>query len=93
MKVIGRICVVLGFLCCVAGAGLQSVEFWIVPPMIFLAGVAGTFLGMTLIDLQERRRLRRKRKRLRHMDDADRQQAADDMRNTYQDLIIKEIMK
>ncbi len=93
MKVIGRICVVLGFLCCVAGAGLQSVEFWIVPPMIFLAGVAGTFLGMTLIDLQEQRRLNRKRKRLRHMDDADKQQTADDMRNTYQDLIIKEIMK
>lgn len=93
MKVIGRICVALGFLCCVAGAGLQSVEFWIVPPMIFLAGVAGTCLGMTLIDLQEQRRLCRKRKRLRHMDDADKQQAADDMRNTYQDLIIKEIMK
>lgn len=93
MKVIGRICVALGFLCCVAGAGLQSVEFWIVPPMIFLAGVAGTFLGMMLINLQEQRRLNRKRKRLRHMDDADKQQAADDMRNTYQDLIIKEIMK
>lgn len=93
MKVIGRICVVLGFLCCVAGAGLQSVEFWIVPPMIFLAGVAGTFLGMAFIDLQERRRLSRKRKRLRHMDDADKQQTADDMRNTYQDLMIKEIMK
>lgn len=45
------------------------------------------------IDLQEQRRLNRKRKRLRHMDDADKQQAADDMRNTYQDLIIKEIMK
>lgn len=93
MKAIGRICVVLGFLCCVAGAGLQSVEFWIVPPMIFLAGVAGTFLGMSLIDLQEQRQVRRKRKRLRHMDDADKQQTADDMRNTYQDLIIKEIMK
>lgn len=93
MKVIGRICVALGFLCCVAGAGLQSVEFWIVPPMIFLAGVAGTFLGMALIHIQEQRRLNRKRKRLRHMDDADKQQATDDMRNTYQDLIIKEIMK
>lgn len=93
MKVIGRICVALGFLCCVAGAGLQSVEFWIVPPMIFLAGVAGTFLGMMLINLQEQRRLNRKRKRLRHMDDADKQQAAEDLRNTYQDLIIKEIMK
>lgn len=93
MKIIGRICVALGFLCCVAGAGLQSVEFWIVPPMIFLAGVAGTFLGMALINIQEQRRLNRKRKRLRHMDDADKQQAADDMRNTYQDLMIKEIMK
>lgn len=93
MKMIGRICVVLGFLCCVAGAGLQSMEFWIVPPMIFLAGMSGTFLGMALINIQEQRRLNRKRKRLRHMDDADKQQAADDMRNTYQDLIIKEIMK
>lgn len=93
MKTIGKICVVLGFICCVAGAGLQSVEFWIVPPMIFLAGVAGTFLGMSLIDLQEQRQVRRKRKRLRHMDDTDKQQATEDMRNTYQDLIIKEIMK
>lgn len=93
MKTIGKICVVLGFICCVAGAGLQSVEFWIVPPMIFLAGVAGTFLGMSLIDLQEQRQVRRKRKRLRHMGDADKQQATEDMRNTYQDLIIKEIMK
>lgn len=93
MKTIGKICVALGFLCCVAGAGLQSVEFWIVPPMIFLAGMAGTCIGMVLIDVREKRRLSKKRKRLRHMDDASKQQAADDMRNTYQDLMIKEIMK
>lgn len=93
MKVIGKICVALGFICCVAGAGLQSVEFWMVPPMIFLAGMVGTYIGMKLIDLQEQKRMRRKRKRLRHMDDVDKQQAADDMKNTYRDLIIKEIME
>lgn len=93
MKVIGKICVVLGFICCVAGAGLQSVEFWMVPPMIFLAGMVGTYIGMKLIDFHEQKRMRRKRKRLRHMNDTDKQQAADDMKNTYRDLIIKEIME
>lgn len=93
MKVIGKICVALGFICCVAGAGLQSVEFWMVPPMIFLAGMVGTYIGMKLIDFHEQKRMRRKRKRLRHMDDVDKQQAADDMKNTYRDLIIKEIME
>lgn len=93
MKVIGKICVVLGFICCVAGAGLQSVEFWMVPPMIFLAGMVGTYIGMKLIDFHEQKRMRRKRKRLRHMDDVDKQQATDDMKNTYRDLIIKEIME
>ncbi len=93
MKVIGKICVALGFICCVAGAGLQSVEFWMVPPMIFLAGMVGTYIGMKLIDFQEQKRMRRKRKRLRHMNDTDKQQAADDMKNTYRDLIIKEIME
>lgn len=93
MKVIGKICVALGFICCVAGAGLQSVEFWMVPPMIFLAGMVGTYIGMKLIDFQEQKRMRRKRKRLRHMNDVDKQQAADDMKNTYRDLIIKEIME
>lgn len=93
MKVIGKICVALGFICCIAGAGLQSVEFWMVPPMIFLAGMVGTYIGMKLIDFHEQKRMRRKRKRLRHMDDVDKQQAADDMKNTYRDLIIKEIME
>lgn len=93
MKVIGKICVALGFICCVAGAGLQSVEFWMVPPMIFLAGMVGTYIGMKIISFQEQKRMRRKRKRLRHMDDVDKQQAADDMKNTYRDLIIKEIME
>lgn len=93
MKVIGKICVALGFICCVAGAGLQSVEFWMVPPMIFLAGMVGTYIGMKLIDFHEQKRMRRKRKRLRHMNDTDKQQAADDMKNTYRDLIIKEIME
>lgn len=93
MKVIGKICVALGFICCVAGAGLQSVEFWMVPPMIFLAGMVGTYIGMKIICYQEQKRMRRKRKRLRHMDDVDKQQAADDIKNTYRDLIIKEIME
>lgn len=93
MKVIGKICVALGFICCVAGAGLQSVEFWMVPPMIFLAGMVGTYIGMKIISFQEQKRMRRKRKRLRHMNDTDKQQAADDMKNTYRDLIIKEIME
>lgn len=93
MKTIGKICVALGFICCVAGAGLQSVEYWFLPPLIFLVGILLVLFGMWLLDRLNKRLLCQNRKRLRHIYDEDKQRVAADMKRTYQDLIIKEIMK
>ncbi len=96
MKAAGYIITVLGTIAWVLGGCLVcSNELWIVPPLLFGGGMLMIAFGLWLVQKKEKLDRCNKRKRWmnRHINDMDKLRTSQDIKNTYQDLQIKEIWK
>lgn len=82
------ILIAVGFIEWVIGACLSTEEFWIVPPVLFLAGTLTLALGLHLISKSTEKEYQRV---IRHCEDADKQQVTDEVSAAYQELILNEI--
>lgn len=82
------ILIAVGFIEWVIGACLSTEEFWIVPPVLFLAGTLTLALGLHLISKRAEKEYQRV---IRHCEDADKQQDSDEISAAYQELILNEI--
>lgn len=76
------------FSCCITVAGDDK---WYVPMLIGLGGMVLVGIAV-LIDYREQFKAdKRKRRRDRHCDDADKLRQSEDMKNTYNELILNQI--
>lgn len=79
-----------GVLCC-AGSCLSTGGRWIVPPVIFLAGVILVAFGLWLVHKSEE--LKSKRRAERHCNDADKLRETQAVRAAYYDFKCKGLIK
>lgn len=87
-----KLIIAAGGVLCFAGSCLSaSGGRWIVPLLIFLAGVALVAVGMK--QLHKSKELKRKRRTERHSDDADKLRETQAVRAAYYDLKCKGLIK
>lgn len=87
-----KLIIAAGGALCFAGSCLStSGGRWIVPPVIFLAGVILVAFGLWLVHKSEE--LKRKRRAERHSDDADRLRETQAVKAAYYDFKCKGLIK